>query len=172
MPGRLFVFHILGGNALVLRDLAMRYHPEWVEPRATARHGVVGFVAAEGLPPGFQRRTPTRKQRMRVLKRDNLRCRICGRRPDDNVDLELHVHHILPWASGGVTADDNLITLCQTCHGGLDPHSEPALFDYLGIGYEQLQAQLTKDAAFEKSKAYRTHMLKLLRSVAATGGDD
>jgi HNH endonuclease len=32
-----------------------------------------------------------------------------------------------PWQYGGLTERDNLITLCQTCHEGLDPHYEPSL---------------------------------------------
>jgi hypothetical protein len=71
---------------------------------------------------------------MRIFKRDNFRCRLCGRRADDHVDVELHVHHIRPWADGGVTYLDNLITLCHTCHKGLEPHGDLSLFDLLGVG--------------------------------------
>lgn len=68
---------------------------------------------------------------MQILKRDGRRCRICGRNPDNHVDLELHLHHIRPWEKGGVTDPKNLITLCHTCHSGLDPHHDPSLFSYL-----------------------------------------
>jgi hypothetical protein len=71
---------------------------------------------------------------MRVIKRDNWRCVICGRRPADHLDVELHVHHIRPWGSGGITIDDNLVTLCQTCHNGLEPHFEIELFRLTGSG--------------------------------------
>jgi hypothetical protein len=30
---------------------------------------------------------------MDVLRRDDFRCQICGRRAADYVDIELHVHH-------------------------------------------------------------------------------
>jgi hypothetical protein len=68
---------------------------------------------------------------MAVLHRDGRRCRICGRNPDDNVDIVLHVHHIRPWALGGATEVSNLITLCHTCHGGLEPHFDPNLYEYV-----------------------------------------
>lgn len=68
---------------------------------------------------------------MAVLCRDNRRCRVCGRRPDDDVDIVLEVHHIRPWAKGGATEMSNLITLCHTCHAGLDPHFDRGLFDYV-----------------------------------------
>jgi hypothetical protein len=64
---------------------------------------------------------------MRVLKRDGYRCVVCGRRPGDHVDLELHVHHVIPWRMHGPTAENNLVTLCGTCHKGLDPDFEPLL---------------------------------------------
>jgi hypothetical protein len=68
---------------------------------------------------------------MQVLNRDDRRCRICGRRPDDDTDLVLHVHHIRPWEKGGVTDPTNLITLCHTCHSGLVPHDDHSLFNQM-----------------------------------------
>jgi hypothetical protein len=64
---------------------------------------------------------------MQVIKRDGYRCVVCGRRPADHVDVELHVHHVIPWEMHGPTAEENLVTLCGTCHKGLDPHFEPSL---------------------------------------------
>ncbi|MBX0329722.1 HNH endonuclease [Oscillochloris sp. ZM17-4] len=70
---------------------------------------------------------------MEVIKRDKLRCRICGRAPKDYEDLELHVHHILPWGDGGSTEAENLITLCHTCHSGLHPHYDEVLFTLIDV---------------------------------------
>ncbi|EIV21923.1 HNH endonuclease [Mycobacteroides abscessus subsp. abscessus] len=64
---------------------------------------------------------------MRVIKRDKYRCVICGRRAMDHIDLELHVHHLIPWRMAGPTAEENLVTLCGTCHKGLLPDYEPML---------------------------------------------
>lgn len=64
---------------------------------------------------------------MKVLKRDKNRCRICGRSPSDYEDVVLHVHHTRPWGKRGVTDINNLITLCHTCHNGLDPHEDQSL---------------------------------------------
>jgi HNH endonuclease len=44
------------------------------------------------------------------------------------------VHHIRPWATGGLTEEQNLICLCHTCHSGLSPHDEPGLFSLIGRG--------------------------------------
>ena len=42
---------------------------------------------------------------------------------------------MLPWGQGGITEEENLVTLCGTCHDGLEPHFETQLFDLLNIGF-------------------------------------
>lgn len=59
------------------------------------------------LPPGV---------RWWVLKRDNFRCRYCGR--DVNNGVKLHVDHITPLSKGGTNYEDNLITSCEDCNIG------------------------------------------------------
>jgi len=58
--------------------------------------------------------------RFQVLKRDNFRCRYCGR--DVNDGIKLHVDHIKPVAKGGKTEMDNLITSCEDCNMGKGAH--------------------------------------------------
>lgn len=50
-----------------------------------------------------------------VLKRDNRRCRICGKRNSTQV------HHIVPRRKGGTEKLSNLATLCGRCHMLLSP---------------------------------------------------
>lgn len=125
----LMLFLMAGGAALVERDIAESYFAELTEPLVSYPFGRSGFVDEQVLEEGSLRRAPTPKKRMAILTRDRRRCRICGRRPDDQVDIELDVHHIRPWENGGVTDSSNLITLCHTCHKGLDPHFDPSLFE-------------------------------------------
>lgn len=127
----LVVFLQIGGNAIVEQATAEKYLADVIAPSATVRSGPYGFRSVDGIPNAEFNRAPTPKQRMRILKRDGYRCRLCGRRSADHVDVELHVHHIRPWARGGLTEDTNLITLCHTCHRGLDPHEDFALFSLL-----------------------------------------
>lgn len=54
--------------------------------------------------------------RYTVLDRDNGKCKLCGRRPNDGV--KLHVDHIVPYSLGGLTVIDNLQTLCDECNIG------------------------------------------------------
>jgi Homing endonuclease associated repeat/HNH endonuclease len=56
--------------------------------------------------------------RATVLLRDNCTCRMCGASPARDRGVRLHVDHITPWARGGVTALDNLQTLCSACNIG------------------------------------------------------
>jgi hypothetical protein len=160
----LFLFLLLGGNALVAVEVAQAHSPEWLNPTPVTRHGMAGYISADTLPATAFRRAPTPKERMEVLNRDGRRCRICGRKPDDHVDLELHVHHIRPWADGGLTYTDNLITLCHTCHAGLDPHADSSLFDYLGIGMKALRREASAKTYWEGVKRYRAGVRNLLAS--------
>jgi hypothetical protein len=66
---------------------------------------------------------PTRREiplalRYKVLKRDDFRCVKCGRSPAMSPGLELHVDHVVPWASGGETVIENLQCLCAECNLG------------------------------------------------------
>ncbi len=141
-PDELMLFLLGGGNALVEQNLAELTFPEMLKASPVVNLGPMGFASVELFEETAFRRAPTPKTRMQVLTRDDRRCRICGRRPDDNSDLELHVHHIRPWAKGGITDPSNLITLCHTCHNGLMPHEDHKLFDYLSPSESKLNAAL------------------------------
>lgn len=127
----LTVFFLRGGNALIVPAVAETSIPDLLAPEVLYRTGHYGFVSGELADPSVLAKKPTNRLRMKVIERDKARCRICGRRPDDHVDLELEVHHIRPWKDYGVTDMANLITLCRTCHRGLDPHFAPWLFEYI-----------------------------------------
>ena len=122
------LYSFLGGNALVNSDVVKRIDPQVLKPDFCVRTGDLGFVSIKNLPKQAFNHAPTPKQRMRIFKRDGFRCRICGRRPVDYTDVELHIHHIRPFGDGGLTEDGNLITLCHTCHKGLDPHGDSMMF--------------------------------------------
>jgi len=51
-----------------------------------------------------------------ILKRDNFKCRSCGRGVEDGAKLE--VDHIIPVSRWGETKESNLRTLCRQCNQG------------------------------------------------------
>jgi hypothetical protein len=53
-----------------------------------------------------------------VMRRDNFKCKVCGRTPANDPTIVLHVDHILAWAKGGRTVLENLQTLCSVCNQG------------------------------------------------------
>jgi hypothetical protein len=124
-------WYISGGHALVIKEVATDMLPFSLKPSPAVKLGSRGFNCVRILPDSIFKKAPSPKKRMDILKRDNFKCRVCGRKPDDNVDIQLHVHHIRPYAEGGFTHEDNLITLCHTCHSGLDPHYEWSLYSIL-----------------------------------------
>lgn len=161
----LTLFHVLGGNAVVSIEIAERHVPDWVGERVVGQVFMSGFVRR----PDRDKHAPTLKQRMRVLKRDRNRCRSCGRTPDSgDVHVHLEVHHIQPWEEGGLTIDENLITLCSTCHRGLDPHFDPDLYDL--IGRNPLTEMGRERAAFHANcRRYREAAVPVLRQVRGQG---
>lgn len=54
--------------------------------------------------------------RKRILERDKYKCQICGAIGLD----KLHIHHILKRKQKGKDFDDNLITVCPSCHKKAD----------------------------------------------------
>lgn len=154
-PDDFALFFAFGGHAVVEKCLAEAVVPEWLSPFVSVHEGEWGYVHPKLLPESALQRAPTPKLRMSIIKRDEFKCRICGRSPKDYGDLELHVHHVRPWAAGGVTEEQNLITLCHTCHNGLAPHFEHALFKFIPL----------KDAS-ERTVRYR-HKLAEYQAAAA-----
>ncbi|GAB7141649.1 hypothetical protein LRC484719_02340 [Mycobacterium riyadhense] len=135
----LAVFVRRGGHALVEKELAEDRLPNVICPCECMHDGAVevggfGFLGTRHFADdAIERRAPNRTLRMQVLKRDKYRCVICGRRATDHVDVELHVHHLIPWRMDGPTAEENLVTLCGTCHKGLVPDYQPMLRELAGL---------------------------------------
>lgn len=73
------------------------------------------------IEPGTRHKTSrTINWRIRfiVMKRDNFKCKNCGRSPATDLSIVLHVDHIKAWANGGETVLENLQTLCSKCNIG------------------------------------------------------
>lgn len=58
------------------------------------------------------------RMRFMILQRDNFTCKKCGQSPAKNLNIILHIDHVLAWSKGGETVAENLETLCKECNLG------------------------------------------------------
>jgi 5-methylcytosine-specific restriction endonuclease McrA len=66
----------------------------------------------------YRRKVASAKQWQRIIAAKGGPCRVC-RDPASNGNLHSHVHfhHLVPRAQGGDDTADNIVPLCQDCHG-------------------------------------------------------
>lgn len=71
-----------------------------------------------------------------VFRRDNYRCRYCGRD-----DVPLTVDHVIIWEEGGPSIEDNLLSSCRKCNKtrGRTPYEEWLKHPY----YKRVSRSLT-----------------------------
>jgi 5-methylcytosine-specific restriction endonuclease McrA len=68
------------------------------------------------------------RTQQRVKLRDGFACRLCGDWKDKiypltgAVVIDIHAHHIIPKSQDGPNTMENLITLCDLCHGVVTPN--------------------------------------------------
>lgn len=79
---------------------------------------IIGNTQIEHEQKHKTRRNISWRLRFTVMKRDNFRCKGCGRSPATNNKTILHVDHIFPYSKGGETVFSNLQTLCSICNLG------------------------------------------------------
>lgn len=63
-----------------------------------------------------QRALMTSKLREHIKERDHYTCKYCGASIEKEPNLLLEIDHIIPVSKGGLTAEDNLQTLCWRCN--------------------------------------------------------
>lgn len=97
-----------------------------------------------------------------VRKRDGYKCVIC------DYDQNLEVHHKIPRRLGGINHEDNLVTLCTSCHRAIETgdvdhatnkcferyaknHGRISLADYAKVDRKRLQKEINQklDELFE-----------------------
>jgi len=59
------------------------------------------------------KRTISRKMFLRIVRRDNQTCQLCGKILKDS---EIRIDHIIPFSKGGPTEESNLRVLCEDCN--------------------------------------------------------
>lgn len=74
-------------------------------------------------------------------------CKYCGERAE-------HVHHIIPLSLGGDNREDNLISLCSTCHGKI--HGKTFITNNKNETWKKLQREGIERAKKEGKYKGRT----------------
>jgi len=85
---------------------------------STASEETIKNVEIEPSTRHKTSRTINWRLRFVVMRRDNFKCKNCGRSPATDPTIILHVDHIKAWANGGETVLENLQTLCSKCNIG------------------------------------------------------
>jgi hypothetical protein len=97
-----------------------------------------------------------KKLRFEILKRDQFKCRYCGRGESDGT--KLHVDHVIAVALGGRNDPENLATACVDCNLGKSARmlEDPGLigvdFEKQRQVFEQAQKSLEQYQAYVKSR--------------------
>lgn len=163
------VFLLRGGNALVKKSLADEHLSHFYsEVECGYRGSLSPPILVSALAKEEKQRAPTAKLRTEVLTRDQDRCMKCGNRPFDNPHVQLEVHHIRPWALGGLTTKTNLITLCHTCHTGLEPHIDLRLYNYVRPDKDPVKAAIDEQL-YEQTTGIIEYRKKALAQYSKLG---
>jgi HNH endonuclease/Homing endonuclease associated repeat len=104
-------------------------HSDLTESPATGATGKASTQASSQISARVKRRAPTNVKpedrrdpsiglRFNVFKRDQFRCKLCGRSPATELGCELHADHVVPFSKGGKTTLENLQALCSHCNVG------------------------------------------------------
>lgn len=94
----------------------------WFREEILSR-GIWGVPSRKPKDHGIHYGPDWERQKRVVKERDNHRCQICGRTPDQ-FKGSLQVHHITPFRDFddylSANHTNNLITLCPSCHGKVE----------------------------------------------------
>jgi len=88
------------------------------EENLSSEEEAIKNIEAEPISRHKTSRTINWRLRFIVMRRDNFKCKSCGRSPATDPSIILHVDHLKAWANGGETILENLQTLCSKCNIG------------------------------------------------------
>ena len=163
------VFFGVGGNAFIAEDIARMYFAMDLEPHPVASNGGVGHRRYDPRSREVTQRRPRPKQKKRIFARDGHQCKIYRKTQSEYPEVKLQAHHIRPFAQGGLTIDENLITLCSECHQSLDPHFQHDLFFLPDGPYEKCHEQETAATHPGGTEGHRRRVASLLDDLADRG---
>lgn len=109
-PRYVFKYISSGGNASLQCDVVMDINNlnrfiSYLSEKVKFKKSVQG-----------QRALMTSSLRRKIMQRDGYICKNCGASLAKEANLLLEIDHIIPLSKGGLTAEDNLQTLCWKCN--------------------------------------------------------
>lgn len=109
-PRYIFQYISSGGNASMRCDIVfdlenLNRFVQFLAEKVRFRKSVAG-----------QRALMTSMLRQQIKERDHYTCQICGASIEKEPNLLLEIDHIIPVSKGGLTAENNLQTLCWRCN--------------------------------------------------------
>ena len=167
---QLIWFFRFGGNALIAEEIARQHLAEFVQPIEMVPNGGMGFRRFDPDAREVRHRRPRPRQRARILKRDDHRCQVCHSQSSNDGNIRLELHHIRPFSMGGLTIDENLITVCNECHNSFDPHHQPGLFWLPDGPASRTLKQRSTDAHNKGVEAYRRLAGRVFEARADSAG--
>ncbi len=156
-------FLLNGGSALVELSIAEKHLPEVLRSNEVSPSGLMGFLSTKNLPNNVLKRKATRHKRKWIKKRDEFRCKICGKKLDAHNSVRLTVHHIRKTSHGGLTEDINLITVCEDCHKDIhkQEYDDISLFFLVDPDKQPLNVERKRNELLEDIKNYKKWIREL-----------
>lgn len=164
----LLAWMVLGGEGLVESAIAQKHFAERLAPDECGRiAGKAGWISTKKMLASALQHAPSPKTRAKVILRDNRRCRMCGRTPEEDPHAFLEAHHGVPWGDrqSGLTVEENLFTVCTTCHKGFSGGLERQFLHSIGVN-EYADAERERERYFDGVGHYRRLMSASLRKLA------
>lgn len=117
------------GWAIVSKEFCRSNMAEWLTPKYCLKTSHKTFWDATLLTNDTNKHPIPKGLQRKIRNRDGNACKLCGIKSSD--DRSLTGHHIRPFSKGGMTAEDNLLTLCRSCNENIGDEYLPKLYEFI-----------------------------------------
>lgn len=104
-------------------------------------------------------------RREKVLQRDNHQCQNCGQRSNNDGEVVLNAHHIVPKSKGGSHRESNLITLCGGCHRAIHAKQQAPTSDAQQQNRKEIVQDIAKQIGKEIDRIRRLMQTSIRRAL-------
>lgn len=160
----LLLFRMMGGYAIIEKSLCENYLPHVCKiDKAAKSYTCLGFDSLSSKPhDAVWKRKAEGELRKTILKRDAYECQRCHASVTAEKSATLTAHHIFPWSKGGLTEEDNLITLCLACNAEIEDRYDFSLYELIGADPYSVQDDWLREY-LDGMDRYSTRMQECFR---------